>query len=344
MANAWVARGQTITIITMTGGERKPFYPLDSEVHLVPLGRSRPSQTPLHAIRNNLNRIRDLRRAIVSSQPDVVISFLDTTNVLTLLATRRLGFPVIVAEHTDPGLKRLHPAWQQLRRVLYPRANRLIVLSESARTYFPARIQQRTVILPNPIAIDPASETIANPDRPQIVGMGRFGPEKGFDQLIDSFALVAPEFPDWDLVIWGEGALRPDLEAQCDRLGLGTRVLLPGQTTRPHDALRTATIFALSSRREGFPMVLAEALACGTPAVAFAISSGVGDILRDQIDGLLVPSGDTTVFAQALASLMTDSNRRTTMAANAPHVLERFGVETIMDRWDALTEDIISSQ
>lgn len=91
-------------------------------------------------------------------------------------------------------------------------------------------------------------------------------------------------------------------------------------------------------------MVLAEALACGTPAVAFAISSGVGDILRDQIDGLLVPSGDTTAFAQALASLMTDSNRRAAMAANAPHVLERFGVETIMDRWDALTEDIISSQ
>ena len=209
MANAWVARGHDISIITIDGPETPPYYPLDSAVRLSRLDRARPSPTPAHAAVANIDRVRTLRKTIAGRTPDVVISFLDTTNVLTLLATRGTGLPVIVAEHTDPSLKTMHPAWNTARSTLYPRASRVVVLSESARNYFPAGIQTKTVILPNPVMIDAPSGPVEMPPRPRIVAMGRFGPEKGFDQLLDAFALVAPAFPDWDLWIWGTAICGP---------------------------------------------------------------------------------------------------------------------------------------
>jgi GalNAc-alpha-(1->4)-GalNAc-alpha-(1->3)-diNAcBac-PP-undecaprenol alpha-1,4-N-acetyl-D-galactosaminyltransferase len=340
MANAWAEAGNAVTIITLTARSVEPFYPLDPAVSRIGLGRARPSPTPAHAALGNVTRVKALRTAIRSSRPDVIISFLDTTNVLTLLATRGIKVPVVVAEHTDPGLKHLHPAWSRLRAWTYPWAARLVVLSESSKAFFPDKIRRNTVIIPNPVAIDPPHGPVEKPMRPLVAAMGRFGPEKGFDMLIDAFAMIAPQLPDWDLVIWGEGDLRPELTAHRDRLGLTERIHFPGRTTAPHDELRKAEIFVLSSRREGFPMVLAEAMACGLPGVAFNISSGIPDILRDHHDGLLVPSGDTRALAKSLASLMTDDRRRADMARNAPDVLERYGVATVMSVWNQLIEDV----
>jgi len=340
MANHWATAGAAISLITLTPRETAPGYRLDERVARVGLGRAQPSQTPLHAAWRNLDRILALRTAILRTRPDVVISFMDTTNIVTLLATRGLGLPVIVAEHTDPGLKRMHPVWTRLRLATYPRATRLVVLGESSKTYFPPSIQQRTQIIPNPVAISPSTSPVAQSSRPHIAAMGRFGPEKGFDQLITAFATIAPKFPTWDLVIWGDGPLRPELERHRDELGLHQRILLPGLTTAPHDVLREAAIFALSSRREAFPMVLAEALACGLPAVAVNISSAIPHILRDGIDGYLVPSGDMPAFAASLASLMADDVCRQSMARRAPEVLDRYGVEPVMRIWDELIEDV----
>ena len=155
MANHWAMTGVSISLITLTPRETAPGYRLDERIARVGLGRAQPSQTPLHAAWRNLDRILALRTAILRTRPDVVISFMDTTNIVTLLATRGLGLPVIVAEHTDPGLKRMHPVWARLRLATYPRATRLVVLGESSKAYFPPSIQQRTQIIPNPVAISP---------------------------------------------------------------------------------------------------------------------------------------------------------------------------------------------
>jgi glycosyltransferase involved in cell wall biosynthesis len=340
MANHWAACGRPVTLLTMTGADQPPFYPLSPEVDLRPLGLASPSGSPLTALLNNLRRLWGLRRAIEATRPDLVISFLDNTNVVTLLATRGLGVPVIVAEHTDPGLKRMHPVWNTLRRVTYPQAARLVVLTDSSKRFFPASIQAKTLIIPNPIQVDPGKPPSEHEPRRTLVSMGRFGPEKGFDLLIDAFARIAADLPEWDLVIWGDGALRPELEAQRARLGLAGRVQLPGRTTTPHTELRAADLYALSSRREGFPMALAEAMACGLPAVAFDLPSGPRDIMRDGIDGVLVPNGDVPALADALASLMRDVERRAAMAVAAPEVLDRFGVEQVMAIWDDLVRDV----
>lgn len=344
MANHWVANGRPVTLLTMTGCDQPPFYPLSPGVDLRQLGLANPSGSPAKALLNNLRRLRELRRAITSTRPDVVISFLDTTNVITLLATLGLGMPIVVAEHTDPGLKRMHPVWNLLRRVSYPRAARLVVLTEPSKRFFPSSIQRKTQIIPNPIMVEPGNGPVERGPGRTLISMGRFGPEKGFDFMIDAFARIAADFPEWNLVIWGDGVLRAGLEAQRATLGLNDRIQLPGRTTTPHTELRRADLYALSSRREGFPMALAEAMACGLPAVAFDLPSGPRDIIRAGVDGLLVPNGDIPALAEVLASLMRDDDRRVAMSQAAPDVLNRFGVERVMAIWDELVKDLTQTR
>jgi glycosyltransferase involved in cell wall biosynthesis len=342
MANFWAAAGRDITVITMTGEDDRPFFPLADQVRRIALDTASASGSPARAVVNNLRRLRRLKLAIVDTRPDVVISFLDTTNVRTLLAARNLRVPVIVTEHTDPALKRLHPVWHRLRLLTYPQASRVVVLSESSKCYFPAGIRRITEIIPNPVRIEPAEGEIVRPHRRQIVALGRLAPEKGFDMVIDAFASIAPKFPEWELVIWGEGTERSALTRQRDRLDLTDRIRLPGRTCAPHHELRRADLFALSSRREGFPMALAEALACGVPAVAFDLPSGPRDMIRPGIDGLLVPPGDIGALAMAMADLMADPARRGEMARQAPHILERYGVARVMAIWDELLARVLA--
>lgn len=343
MANYWAERGERVTVITLSSSADAPFYSLDARVKRIGLGVMAPARSRAHALANNAGRLRRLRQAITASRPDIIISFLDHMNVLTLLATRRTGFPVVVTEHTDPNLARRSAVWDRLRTTLYPRAARVVVLSESSKQFFSPTLQDRIRIIPNPIVVAAGEGTPARGARLMVAAMGRFGPEKGFDTLLSAFVQVAPQFPDWDLTIWGDGDLRADLESQRDQLGLADRVHLPGRTSEPHAALRTADLFVLSSRREGFPMALAEAMACGLPAVAFDLPSGPRDIIRDGVDGVLVPNGDLPALAEAMRCLMHDPETRSRMAARAPEVLDRFGVDRIMAIWDDLIGEVVAA-
>lgn len=336
LANAWAADGRAVTLLTLDDGLQPPFYPLHPAVAHQPLDVSGASRNAVEAVTGNLRRIWAIRRAVSAARPDVVLSFLDTTNVQTLLATRGLGIPVVVEEHTDPAQKRIG-GWEPLRRLLYPRASRVVLLSEAARDYFGPAVRRRSAVIPNPIVVEPAEESPAtNSDRRLAVAMGRFGPEKGFDLLLTAFAGIAADQPNWDLVIWGDGPLRADLLRRRDDLGLRDRVSMPGRTATPHRELRRADLFVMSSRREGFPMALGEAMACGLPAVSTDCPSGPRQIIRDGTDGLLVAPEDPAALAAGLSTLMSDDALRARFAARAPEVLERFGLARVLAIWDEL--------
>lgn len=340
LANAWAADGRAVTLLTLDDGSQPPFYPLDSAVKHRALGVAGASGSRVKAVTSNLRRILLVRRAISRSNPDVVLSFLDTTNVLTLLATRGLGLPVVVEEHTDPAQKRIG-GWEPLRRLLYPHASRVVLLSETARSFFGPNVRARSAIIPNPIVVEPPGATEFRPTgRRTLVAMGRFGPEKGFDLLLDAFARIAASHPEWSLTIWGDGPLRPELERQRDELRLGDRVSMPGRTTTPHAELRVADLFVMSSRREGFPMALGEAMACGLAVVSADCPSGPRQLIRHEIDGLLVAPEDPAALATGLSRAMGDDELRTRLAERAPDVLNRFGLDRVMAIWDELFAEI----
>src|SRR6476659_8972473 len=173
-----------------------------------------------------------------------------------------------------------------MRLLAYPLASSVVALTPSAlATLGPAR-GRRGRVVPNPVLAPPPS-TVAPDDPPVLVALGRLVPQKGFDMLLEAFAPVAARHPGWRLEVWGEGPDRAQLESRRDALGLGGRVRFPGVTPHADELLRRASIFVLSSRREGFPMVLGEAMANGVASISFDCPSGPRELITDGVDGLL---------------------------------------------------------
>jgi glycosyltransferase involved in cell wall biosynthesis len=358
MANYWAAKGWAITILTDSQGSRPRAYNLLPQVVHRDLGpfpdasRRIPDSETVIALRqlmniasrservvvlSELDLVARLRHAIKDTHPQAVISFIDLTNVRVLLATAGLDVPVIVSEHCDPNCNNIGQGMELLRRRLYPGARCLVALTDEAMSFFSGVNGIRGRIIPNPVLpADDREEPEIHKKNMVLMGMGRLSHEKGFDLLLRAFAAASNEHPGWSLEIWGQGPLQRSLEEFAARLGLSERVRFPGFTTTPYRAMSRADLFSLSSLCEGFPNVLCEAMASGLPVVSFDCPSGPRHIIRDGVDGVLVPPRDTSALAKALDRLMGDEHERKRLAARAPEVVERFAINKIMDMWEQI--------
>ena len=285
---------------------------------------------------SNVRRVRQLRHAIRQTEPDVVLSSMTQTNVLTLLATSRMNATVIVREANNPYQSAVGRHWKILRWWTYRKATRVVLLSKDSLTYFSKRVRQRAVVIPNPVMMTAQPRTPASrkENGKTIVAMGRMVPQKGFEMLLEAFARVAEKHPAWSLEILGDGPLRAELESLVEKLGIAARVRMPGVTKEPGGKLRQADLFVMSSRYEGFPNALGEAMACGLPVISFDCRTGPAEIIRDGVDGLLVPAENVGALGEAMDRLMSDAALRESIAARAPEVLERFGLQKVMGIWD----------
>lgn len=343
MANYWATKGWEITLLTFVDSTTPPFYELDSRICHIPLGVAGESPNPIIAIWNNLKRIRTLRAAIGNSKPDAVISFMDTTNAIALLATRGLNVPVVVSERNDPARRRIGRIWEQVRQWTYPFADRIVVQTKRAQNYFSSNLQARACIIPNPVLLPPKEKERLDKllGKRSLIAMGRFERQKGFDLLLQAFAKLKDLYPEWTLTILGEGTLRSDLESLCNQLGLIDRVHFPGRVKNPYKFLKQADLFVMSSRWEGFPNALCEAMACGLPVISTDCSSGPREIIRDGVDGILVPNEDVLELTAAMERLMSDEEERKRLAACAPEVTERFSLEKIMGMWEVVLKEVV---
>jgi glycosyltransferase involved in cell wall biosynthesis len=337
LANAWAARGWQVALITFETPGTQPYYPVDPRVALRQLGVPSVGHPRWRAIRQALRRVSALRQALRAAAPDVVISFLAKINVLTVLASRGLAFPVVVSERNNPERQRFRGTWSWLRERLYGTAWCVVTPSRGVLASFPAKIRARGRVIPNPV--DLASAAIPRTGAARLVAVGRLVHQKGFDLLLQAFCRIAPEHPEWTLTIWGEGDQRAALEALCARLGLAERVRLPGLTERPGQWVEAADIFVLSSRYESFGNVITEAMVVGLPVIAFDCPWGPGDILRDGEDGLLVPPEDVDALAAAIRRLIADADLRRRLGAAAARNVQRFARDAIIAQWEALVAE-----
>ncbi len=239
-----------------------------------------------------------------------------TTRPAFNLLAARLAPPSVVTigqEHQHLGIHRPRLA-EDIRRH-YRRLDALTVLTtQDERDYRGVLAGARTRVehVPNPVPL--TEPPAADPDATLVVAAGRLNLQKGFDLLVPAFAAATRDRPDWRLRIYGSGPERARLEQQIDELGAGERITLMGRSDRLVDAMAEASIFALSSRWEGFPMVLLEAIAIGLPVVSFDCPTGPRDIVGDGHGGVLVPAEDVDGLAAALEALIGDPARRRALA------------------------------
>ena len=183
----------------------------------------------------------------------------------------------------------------------------------------------------------------AQPGSRVIMAAGALSRRKGFDRLLRAWALVAPDHPDWSVEIFGEGVERDALETLAHKLGLSRSVRMRGHSPKLMDELTRASIFAMTSRREGFPMVLLEAMSIGLPVVAYDCPTGPSDIVSEGVDGYVVPDGRTRLMAQALERLIDDEDRRRRFGAAALEKVERYELEAIAGRWEELFGELAAA-
>src|SRR5579859_2609574 len=155
LANGWARRGEDVTVLSFVG-EEAPAYEIDPRLQVQRLGLLRESSNPLGGFVSNVRRIRVLRRAIRDAKPDIVVSFMETTNVLTLLATRGLRLPIVICEQTDPALYRVPRRWAALRRLTYRFADVLVCPVRASLVRFQSSIRVRGCVIPNPVDVPPS--------------------------------------------------------------------------------------------------------------------------------------------------------------------------------------------
>ena len=343
VANYWVSQGWDVTLILLAPPSKPPFYPLDDRIKLKPLGVEGNSANALAAIGNTWQRISVLRKEIIASIPDVVISFMNSVNVYTIAACAWLNIPTIVSDHIYPGAEDANQVWQFMMKWSYRHADLVTVLTQNALPFYPAAQGYRTMVMPNPVLKpDPVNDTAQLLVNPSLIAIGKFHRQKGFDLLLAAFARLQPKYPEWQLTILGEGALRTELEALRSQLKLEDRVHLPGLVTNVREYLAQADLFVMPSRFEGFPMALCEAMACGLPVLAADCLSGPRDIIADGFNGMLVATEDVDALVAGLDALMSDPAKRQQLAQNAPQILDRFGLEQVMGIWQDAIDRVMA--
>ncbi len=349
LANHWAEKGWKVTIVTLAGTDRD-FYTVSPKVRRIPLYLTGENGGVVSGLRNNLSRVRALRRVLKHEKPDIALGFMPGSNILCGLACMGTKIIAIGSEHIHPPMLPLSQPWTMLRRQVYPRLAAVSALTSESAEWIRTHTRARNVpVMPNPIlypipdgepAIDSGEVKARLGGGMLLLAVGRLAHQKGFDLLLSAFKCLRSDYPEWRLVILGEGPLREQLEEYRDELALAGVVSLPGAVGNIGEWYEAADVYVMTSRFEGFGNTLAEALAYGLPSVAVDCETGPREIVRHEVDGLLVPQDDPHALVSALDRMMGDAGLRVRFAERAIEARERFAVERIAAKWEALFEEV----
>lgn len=350
LAGRLVDSGANVTLVTLSSTERD-FVRLDPRVKRCAL-----DLLGAHGLLSkpwvNLLRVAALRKTLRETGADTILAFMPHECVLAVVAGRLTGCRVVISERNAPWRRSAGRPWNTLRRLLYRYSHVQIAQTIQVAQWFEREAACDAVcVVPNAVLPDMPSESdikvvpnYSKDARKLIVAVGTKAHQKGFDLLVAAFARVADRFPDWDLALLGlepnrsDGGLSgADIAVEVQIAGLSQRVYLPGRVGNMGDWYEAADLFVLSSRFEGFPNVLIEAMAHGCTVLSTDCETGPRSIIQDGRDGILIPAYDTDALEDGLNRLLSDGSLRARLSRAAPEVRERYSEDRIARLWfDAL--------
>ena len=333
MGNYWARQGYHVTVATWSSSRSRDFYALEPNISRVTLEVDPDSRALLARFRARVAQIRKFRALLRRVRPDAVLSFIDVSNVLTLLASRGLGVRVVISERTSPAVNpHVSGLWRALRRLCYSWAQAVVAQTSDAARWLDGECSVRALVIPNALRALPFIE---RQRESLIIAVGRLSAEKGFDLLIRAFARIGREFPGWRLVILGEGPERSALEELRSELQLAQRVELLGRVEDIEVWMARAGLLVHPSRREGFPNVVLEAMGMGVAVICANCRSGPSELIRDGINGRLVPVDDLDALTLTMQELIARPDLRDRLGREAVKVREDYAPSHILEKWEA---------
>lgn len=354
-ANALVAAGHDVQILSVVKAAEQPVFAIDDRVavdHLVDLTTAhlRPSDETLHGRESVLVPSRwdkqfsaltdiGLERGLTGLDTDVLVT---VTPALLACAMQFVPDRVVVV-HQEHRSSSQRTSGMEPLLVYAPRADVVSLLTPTIADWLRRQlgpVAPEIVVVPNPLPQGHAPRSLL--DSRTIVAAGRLVMEKQFTKLVQAFGDVADQLPGWRLRILGQGHQRPHLVRETRKRGLWDRVELPGSTTDMASEWARASICALTSRAEGFPLGLQEAMAAGVPCVTFDCASGPREIVQHDVNGLLVAPESIAGMSAALLRLGTDDDLRHRLGAGALESAQQYDADRIAQRWLEIFEAAIA--
>lgn len=343
VSSGLVARGHEVSIVTFDSQDSNPFFPLDARVNLINLDIGQAAQPANFT--ETVRRVKALRKVALSQQPDIVIGFMHSMFVPMAFALFATGIPTIGSEHIVPEHYLTRRLEFFLLKISAKLLNSMTVLSESIKSLYPDSVSAKMVVISNPVYnVSVHQNKLANKKERTLLNVGRLDEQKDQATLIMAFAGIADKYPDWNLRIIGNGALRAPLEKLIVDLDVTKRVELSGVTTDIDSEYFKADIFVISSRYESFGLVTAEAMSHGLPVVGFADCPGTNEIVQHEITGILVyPSKDRKkALATALSDLIENPALQKKLGSTAKKAIgKKFSIEGICFQWERLFTSVI---
>ncbi|MDE6011269.1 MAG: glycosyltransferase family 4 protein [Prevotella sp.] len=346
--------GYEVYIILTDGKDRKPYYPLSAKVHVINLDIRFEELWNLSFIKKGWAYLKKqrvfkkkLKEVLLDIRPDITVSLL--RREINFLCDINDGSKKVGEMHINKAHYRnfegadynwikglFAKLWMKELICNLKKLDKMVVLSEEDRKSW-TEINNVEVI-PNPLPFKP--ERTSNLNNKNVIAVGRYVHEKGFDMLLRSWKIVYEHHPDWQLTIYGMGDKECYIK-QAETLGIKNACIFNGAVKDIPNKYAESSIYALSSRFEGFGMVIIEAMSCGLPVVSFDCPYGPKHIITNGKDGFLVDNGDTTQLAERICFLIENPEVRKEMGQRAVETARKYDIEEIGKRWEALFDDIV---
>lgn len=345
-----------VYIILTDGKDKIPYYPLSSKIHLLQLNINfeelwhlpfwkkvpvylKKQRSYKHKLTETLYHIKpDITVSLLRREINFITSIKDGSKKIGEIHINRKHFRNFKTENNNKIKKLFSFFWERQLVHKLQKLDHFIVLTQEDRKAWQEIKRNKISIISNPLPFFP--ENVSRCTNKTVIAVGRFSHEKGFDLLAQAWKIVSRKHTDWNLELYGGGNMEP-LHKFISELHIADTFKINGATKNIIEKYIKSSIFVLSSRFEGFGMVIAEAMACGVPAVSFACPYGPKDIICDKEDGLLAENGNVEQLAEKICYLIENEDIRKEMGRKARMNIERFKEEKIMQQWIRLFNEIL---
>lgn len=342
LAEYFQKEGYRVTIVTKLQDEIE--YPVPEGVTRIladitgdEIGKNRPV--------NLYRRIRKLRNIWKQLQPDCIVSFIKKNNFMAIVSAAGLHIPVIVSVRSNPAREYPDKVTRMLAWFLFRKAAGVVLQTKQAMEFFPPAVQKKSIVLPNSLSQQFLRQQYQEERKNEIVWVGRMDQNKNPKMLLQAFLKLADRYPQWSLKFVGDGPQMQQLQEMCKDTPVCERIFFTGRVEDVPKEIATASIFILTSKQEGMPNALMEAMVSGIAVISTDCPcGGPAELIEQEQNGILIPVDDEEALTEAMTRLMAQDAYRNTLGENAKKLIEKVHPDRVNREWLAYAEAIVGGE